>query len=90
MDLTPEEQEFAESSKKYAEENNFALNPEEQIVEAITKGLFKRKELNGELYCPCRAVSGNVEKDKDIICPCVYHKDEIAKDGHCHCNLFVK
>ena len=26
---------------------------------------------------------------KKIICPCVYHKDEIREQGHCHCLLFV-
>ncbi|PKL58228.1 MAG: ferredoxin:thioredoxin reductase, partial [Methanomicrobiales archaeon HGW-Methanomicrobiales-5] len=22
--------------------------------------------------------------------PCVYHKEEVAKQGHCHCNLYFK
>ncbi|MBI5554435.1 MAG: hypothetical protein HY920_01100 [Elusimicrobia bacterium] len=39
-------------------------------------------------YCPCRPISGNQEEDKQKICPCKWHKDEIAADGHCHCQLF--
>ena len=34
--------------------------------------------------------SGDKEKDKAIICPCIYHEDEIAKDGHCHCQLYYR
>ena len=40
--------------------------------------------------CPCRIRSGDKEKDKAIICPCIYHRDEIAKDGHCHCQLYYR
>nr|WP_269850493.1 ferredoxin-thioredoxin reductase catalytic domain-containing protein [Methanosarcina horonobensis] len=29
-------------------------------------------------------------KIKKIVCPCIYHKDEIEKDGNCHCELFFK
>ena len=36
------------------------------------------------------ARSGDKEKDRAIICPCIYHKDEIAKDGHCHCQLYYR
>ncbi|MBI5956488.1 MAG: hypothetical protein HY871_05750 [Chloroflexi bacterium] len=27
--------------------------------------------------------------DRRNICPCYWHKDEIAQDGHCRCHLFV-
>ena len=32
---------------------------------------------------------GDAEKDKKIICPCVYHIEEIDREGECHCQLFV-
>lgn len=79
-----------EDYKKYAEENGFKLNPNKKIVEAILAGLKKNEEKYGAGYCPCRRITGDKEADKKIICPCIYHKDEIEKDGHCYCRLFVK
>jgi len=84
-----DKKEFLEFAKKHASEKGIRLNPDERIVNGIVAGLFKREKSNGEKYCPCRVVSGNKEEDKKIICPCVYHLDEIAKDGKCHCQLFV-
>ena len=90
MELTAKEKFFLNWSEDYAKKNDITLNPDERVTTAIVKGLFKKEEQHGEKYCPCRAVTGNKEEDKKIICPCIYHKDEIEKDGHCHCNLFVK
>ncbi len=74
--------------QKYADENGFFLNSNTKQLETVLKGLVRNEEKYGEQYCPCRIRSGDHEKDKDIICPCVYHKDEIRKDGKCHCNLY--
>lgn len=76
--------------EKYAAEKGIALNSNDNIVSTIISGLLKREEEYGEKYCPCRKVTGNKEEDKKIICPCIYHLDEINSIGHCHCNLFVK
>ena len=76
--------------EEYAEKNGFKLNPNREVVERIVKGLLEREKKLGKRYCPCRRVTGNQEEDKKIICPCVYHKEEIAKLGHCLCGLFVK
>ncbi|MFP4402827.1 MAG: ferredoxin-thioredoxin reductase catalytic domain-containing protein [Candidatus Woesearchaeota archaeon] len=81
-------EELKEYLENYATKNNFVLNPNEKVREIIIFGLFKNKELYGEIYCPCRKRTGNKEEDKKIICPCIYHKDEILKDGRCHCMLF--
>jgi ferredoxin-thioredoxin reductase catalytic chain len=86
--MTP--QELIKEYEEYAASNGFKLNPDRKIVEAIVKGLLMREEKNGARYCPCRRVTGDIEEDKKIICPCIYHKEEIEKDGHCHCNIFVK
>lgn len=82
--------EIVKRSKEHAKEKGINLNPDEKVVEAVVKGLIAHQEKNGELYCPCRVLTGDKEEDKKIICPCVYHLDEIEKDGHCHCMLFVK
>ena len=75
---------------RYAESQGFRLNPDEKVVEAICNGLLANQKKHGARYCPCRMVTRNKEEDKKIICPCIYHKDEIKRGGHCHCNLFVR
>jgi ferredoxin-thioredoxin reductase catalytic subunit len=77
-------------SEDYAKSKGFKLNPNEIIVRGVVKGLLIRKENFGELYCPCRKMAGDKDLDKKIICPCIYHEDEVRDDGHCYCNLFVK
>jgi len=83
-------EELKNEYKEYAKGKEISLNPNEKIVDAIIGGLFNNEEKYGEKYCPCRKVIGNKEEDKKIICPCIYHLDEINSMGHCHCNLFVK
>ena len=76
-------------SREYARENGICLNPNQKIVESLINALIEREEKYGQGYCPCRVVSGDPEKDKDIICPCKFCLDEVKRDGHCHCFLFV-
>ena len=76
--------------KAYAEKNGFCLNPDKQILGNLVKALLEREKKFGAKYCPCRRITGNQEEDKKIICPCIYHKEEIQKDGRCLCNLFLK
>lgn len=88
--MDEEMEKLIKRSEEYAESKGLRLNPNRAIVEGIVKGLLTRKENFGEIYCPCRRMTGNKEEDKKIICPCIYHLDEIDKDGHCFCNLFIK
>ena len=74
----------------YAQAHGFRLNPDRAVVEKIITGLLANEKKYGERYCPCRRVSGNPEEDKPKICPCLYHQEEIKKDGHCLCQLFFK
>ena len=90
MNTEQEKKDFVEKSKKHAAENGFNLNPDEKVVERIVNGIFMNEEKHGEKYCPCRRISGDKVEDAKKICPCVWHKDEIAKDGNCFCRLFVK
>lgn len=73
----------------YVSNSPYRLNPDAKIVDRVVKGLVMRKMKYGHPYCPCRLVMGDFEKDKKIICPCVYHIEEVERDGECHCNLFV-
>ncbi len=76
--------------KEFAKKNGMSLNPNKALVESLVKRLLENEKKYGERYCPCRLITGDAEKDKDKICPCAWHKEEIKKNGHCHCNLFVK
>lgn len=75
--------------EKYLNGKTFYFNPDPNIVDSVLLAMAKRKEKFGEEYCPCRRVSGDKEKDSAIICPCVYHEEEVARDGYCHCRLFT-
>jgi ferredoxin-thioredoxin reductase catalytic chain len=90
MDNTEKINQLKKEFAEYAEKNGFRLNPNEKIVDGIIGGLLKNEEKYGQIYCPCRRVSGDKEEDSKKICPCFWHKDEIEKDGHCFCNLYTK
>ncbi len=77
-------------SKQHADSVGIKLNPNEAVVDGVVKGLLRNKETKGDIYCPCRLVTGDKQKDAEIACPCVYHRGEIELQGFCHCRLFVK
>lgn len=79
-----------EMATKYANKKSYILNPDNEILDLVIAGLAKNKVEFGRQYCPCRIITGNFDEDKKIICPCIYHEEEIKIDGHCHCALFFK
>jgi len=74
----------------YAKKNGFKLNPDRATVERLIRGLLANEKKYGARYCPCRRVTGNIEEDRLKICPCKWHREEIERDGHCHCWLFFR
>ncbi len=92
MEEIPQEKSDAliKKSEEYAKKSGLKLNKNKKLLEAIIKGLLMNEKKNGAIYCPCRRLTGNKEEDKKIICPCIYHLDEIKEMGHCHCGLFTK
>jgi thioredoxin len=81
--------EIIKNYQEYAEQNGFKLNPNREVVERLIKGLLENEKKYGARYCPCRRVTGNLDEDKPKICPCQWHREEIERDGHCFCGLFV-
>ncbi|MFH1780926.1 MAG: thioredoxin [Candidatus Nealsonbacteria bacterium] len=67
--------------QQYADQNGLKLNPDRKMVENLVRGLLANEKKHGARYCPCRRM---------VLCPCQSSKEEIEKDGHCHCGLFVK
>ena len=82
-------EELEKDAENYARKTGIKLNPDKKIVKEVINGLLKNKKTKEEFYCPCRITTGDKEKDKEIICPCVFHKKEIKSEGHCKCFLFV-
>lgn len=85
-----EENLLIQECQQYAEKNGLSLAADKKIVEAIVKSLLEREKKFGAKYCPCRKITGNLEEDKKIVCPCIYHLEEIKEKGRCLCGLFVK
>jgi len=75
---------------KYADKKGFILNPDEEMLNIVIDGLTRNRNELGRQYCPCRIITGDKGEDKNIICPCVYHEEEINNNGSCHCGLFFK
>jgi ferredoxin-thioredoxin reductase catalytic subunit len=53
------------------------------------EGLKTNEERYGYPSCPCRLASGNLDYDRDIICPCDYRDPDVAEYGACYCRLYV-
>ena len=88
MALDKEGQALLKKLKAYADSKNFKLNENQKALEGIITALLRNKKFKGDIYCPCRIVTGDKEKDKEIICPCVFHRGEIELQGKCKCTLF--
>lgn len=54
----------------------------------LEAGLLVNWVRYGYFLCPCRDSEGSREADKDVLCPCVYAKDDIREYGHCFCSLY--
>ena len=75
--------------RKVQEPKGFFFNKDKNRVFELLEGLLKNKERYGYMSCPCRLASGDRERDKDILCPCVYREPDIKEYGSCYCNLYV-
>jgi ferredoxin-thioredoxin reductase catalytic chain len=75
--------------RKVQEPKGFFFNKDKNRVFELLEGLLKNKERYGYMCCPCRLASRDREKDKDIICPCVYRDPDVKEYGSCYCNLYV-
>ena len=85
--MTPEELYLILS--RYAQSQGFQLNKDKKMVLEILAGLLENERRYGHRSCPCRLASGVREEDRDIICPCVYSRPDIAEYGSCFCGLYV-
>lgn len=78
--------------EKYKKENEsvgYHLNPDVGFAKGLIEGLLVNVKRYGYQSCPCRLASGNRKEDLDIICPCDYRDQDLAKHGACYCGLYV-
>jgi ferredoxin-thioredoxin reductase catalytic chain len=75
--------------RKVQEPKGYYFNRDRARVFELLEGLLINRERYGYMSCPCRLASGDRDKDKDIICPCVYRKPDVEAYGSCYCNLYV-
>jgi ferredoxin-thioredoxin reductase catalytic chain len=78
-----------EMLKKIQEAKGYFFNKDREVVNDLLEALLINKERYGYMCCPCRLASRDKEKDKDIICPCVYRGPDVQEYGSCYCNLYV-
>ena len=75
--------------QKVQEPKGYYFNKDRNRVLELLEALLLNKDRYGYLACPCRLASGDREKDKDIVCPCVYREPDVREYGSCYCNLYV-
>ena len=75
--------------KEHAAKQGLIMNPDWDTVKPLLEGLLRRGEQDGIRTCPCRISSGDLEKDRDIVCPCDYRDADVAEFGGCYCSLYV-
>jgi len=75
--------------KRAQESKGFYFNQDKSRVFDLLQGLLTNKSRYGYMCCPCRLAAEDRERDRDIICPCVYREADVAEYGSCYCNLYV-
>jgi ferredoxin-thioredoxin reductase catalytic subunit len=75
--------------KKSQEAKGIYFNKDKDLVLELLESLLLNKDRYGYMACPCRLACSDREKDKDIICPCVYREPDLKEFGACYCGLYV-
>jgi ferredoxin-thioredoxin reductase catalytic chain len=75
--------------KRIQEPNGYYFNHDRELVNDLLAGLIMNRERYGYMCCPCRLASADRNKDRDIMCPCIYREPDIREYGSCYCSLYV-
>jgi len=90
IEITGEEvDKLYERLDREAEASGYHLNPDEEHIKELIKGLLINERRYGYWACPCRLATGIKEEDLDIICPCDYRDQDLDEYGTCYCALYV-
>lgn len=82
-------EELADLLDGIARKQGLELNRVRETVVDLTSGLLVNGERYGYRSCPCRLAKGDMDADRDIICPCQYRDPDIEEYGQCYCGLYV-
>lgn len=85
--MTPEEMYAA--LKPVQEKKGFYFNPDQAWALDVLAGILANRERYGYGSCPCRLAVGRRERDREIVCPCVFRDEDVAKYDSCYCRLYV-
>jgi ferredoxin-thioredoxin reductase catalytic chain len=78
-----------ETLRKVQEPKGYYFNKDHERVFELLEALLINKGRYGYMSCPCRLASGDRDKDRDIMCPCIYREPDVREYGSCYCNLYV-
>lgn len=84
-----DKEQLYEMLKRAQEAKGYYFNKDRKKVLELLESLLINRERYGYMACPCRLASNDRERDRDIICPCVYREPDVAEFGSCYCNLYV-
>lgn len=82
-------EEFFEKMGKIQEAKGYYFSNDKEKVMELIESLLINKERYGYMSCPCRLSQEDRDRDRDIICPCVYREPDVEEFGSCFCNLYV-
>jgi ferredoxin-thioredoxin reductase catalytic subunit len=86
-----DKEKFQEAIEKFAEKNEFQVNPDKEKVEMLLDGVFSNEKNHGLKYCPCRLITKDFQEDLALVCPCNFLiHDTYREKGECWCGLFVR
>jgi len=89
LGLRTEVDQLYDMLRKIQEPKGYYFNRDREKTFQLLRALMTNKDRYGYMSCPCRLAAGERDKDKDIICPCVYRKPDVEEFGSCYCNLYV-
>ena len=72
-----------------ANHQGWRVNTDHEFLDTLIDGLHGTFNAHGYFLCPCRESWEEREKDKDVICPCVYASADLKEYGHCYCGLYL-
>jgi ferredoxin-thioredoxin reductase catalytic chain len=72
-----------------AKARGYHLTPDPKLLADLLEGLRANEERYGYPSCPCRMAAGDLELDRDIVCPCDYRDPDVEEHGSCYCCLYV-
>ena len=89
LGVRSEVDELYDTLRKFQEPKGYFFNRDREKTFQLLRALLVNKDRYGYMSCPCRLATEDREKDRDIICPCVYREPDVKELGSCYCNLYV-